>query len=371
MPVTVRPANHRRREWHVPPATSSDKPFQYSCRSEADRCHKIIQSSFGGLTAAASVSASENGFIYAAISAYNQHHHLTIRPEDVWFAILTQLGFYINANAEKLRSLFVAHEGKKELNVIDGGTVHTADFGRLAVQMTEEIEKNVVDSELREWIMPNFTTTTPKTDTITAAILMMGSMQSYFSYKITLMCGIPSVTLLSEKADWVAIRKRLDKLLDFGQEAQQFSHLLTPVLDFFVRTFEDPGSPEVEQFWSKIAHKESNGSGPVYLSGWLTAFCFWDAKGRVMDGERAGGCEINGVQYRKLDTNDIPVGYVSVPVTVDDNGHEIKTRMVAGSVGIAASSSGDQLDTHDTYAPAMPEAGKLSDLDSLQPVSGW
>ncbi|KAI1197244.1 hypothetical protein F5X97DRAFT_183228 [Nemania serpens] len=381
MPVTVRPASHPPRRWQGQAATSAGTLFEASCRDEAKRCKRIIQSSFGDLTA--TTSSSSNGFVYAATSAYNQHHHLTIRPEDVWFAILTQLSFYINANAEDLRSLFVAHEGQKELEVVDIGTVQTADFGKLAVQMTGQIAKSVVDGELSDWIMPNFTTTT-RTDTITAAILMMGSMQKYFTYKTTLLCGIPSVTLLGEKADWAAIRQRLDKLPNFGQEARQFSHLLVPVLDFFVRTFEEADGPEVVDFWSKIAHAENNGSGPTYLSGWLTAFCFWDGDGKSMYSAGGGGCEINGAKYHRLDMDEVPVGYVSVPVTVDDNGREIKTRMVAGSVGIAALSSGDKLDTSWThagwykppfgkpkYTPVKPEVGAMTGLDSLQPVSGW
>jgi hypothetical protein len=213
---------------------------------------------------------------------------------------------------------------------------------------------------------------------------MMGSMQKYFSYRMMLMCGIPSVTLLGEKGDWVDIRQRLDKLPQFGKEAESFSRLLVPVLDFFVRTFERCDDPEVVEFWSKIADSENNGSGPTYLSGWITAFCFWDGDGKPMHSGPAAGCEINGTQYHKLDMDDIPVGFVSVPVTLDDNGQLIKTRMVAGSVGIAASSSGDKLDTSWTqarwynpqfgepqYTPVKPEVSDTAGLDSLQPVSGW
>ncbi|KAI0203596.1 hypothetical protein F4808DRAFT_25027 [Astrocystis sublimbata] len=391
MPVTVRPASHPPRKYKAPAATSTTTLFQASCRNDAEKCKQIIQSSFGNLTAEAGIVSSPNGFVHAAISAYNQHHHLTVRPEDVWFAILTQLSFYINANAEELRSLFVAHEGQKELQVVDVATVvETADFGKLAVQMTQEIENNVVDSGLRDWIMPDFTTTT-QTDTITAAILMMGSMQKYFSSKMMLLCGIPSVTLLGDKADWASIRQRLDKLPHFGSEAKQFGHLLVPVLDFLVRTFAEPEAAEVVEFWSKMAHEENNGSGPTFLSGWLTAFCFWDADGKSMyNSDRdhttaeGGGCEIDGAKYGKMDMENIPAGYTSVPVTVDDNGHEIKTRMVAGSVGIAVSTSGDRLDTSwthagwyeppfgkATYTPVKPEVGEETGPDSLQPVAGW
>lgn len=320
------------------------------------------------------------------IEAYSRHHHLSIRPEDVWFSILAQLSFYINANAEELRSLFVAHEGQKGLVVVEAGTIETVHFGQLAVRMTEEIDKNLVDSDLREWIMPNFTTTT-ETDTITAAILMMGSMQKYFSYTMCLTCGIPSVTLLGEKEDWENIRRRLDKLPQFGKEPEQFALLLSPVLDYFIRSFESANDPKVIDFWSKIAHKEDNGSGPDYLSGWITAFCFWDAGGELLyriPYECMSGCNLDGTVFHKVDIEDVPAAYVSVPVLLIDNGNRIKTEMIAGSVGIAASSSKGKLNNDTSFIGwvarwfaklaskvVKPEASNAVGLDSIQPISGW
>ena len=65
--------------------------------------------------------------MHTALEAYYTHHHLILRPDDVWFAILTQISFYINAHAEDLCSIFVAHDGKKELSVIRVGNRHTVD----------------------------------------------------------------------------------------------------------------------------------------------------------------------------------------------------------------------------------------------------
>ncbi|KAI4259866.1 MAG: hypothetical protein L6R42_004339 [Xanthoria sp. 1 TBL-2021] len=86
------------------------------------------------------------------------------------------LSFHINAHAEELRSFFVAHEGREELEVLDEGTIKTVDFGPLAVRMTKEMDKHIVDPDLRQWILPDFSTTT-HTDTVTAAVLIMGAMQ--------------------------------------------------------------------------------------------------------------------------------------------------------------------------------------------------
>lgn len=77
--------------------------------------------------------------------------------------------------------------------------------------MTHLPHQNVVDSELREWIMPAFSTTTEK-DKIVASIVLMASLQKYFGFKCRVSCGLPSVTLLGEISDYQLILKRLDTL---------------------------------------------------------------------------------------------------------------------------------------------------------------
>lgn len=100
----------------------------------------LIQSSFDDTTADAQYLGASNGFIDAAIMAYNQHHHLIIRPEDVWFSVLVQLNVYINEHAEELRSMFVAHEGQKRLqlevsSVIQGKALMGVDWAKFSYQM--------------------------------------------------------------------------------------------------------------------------------------------------------------------------------------------------------------------------------------------
>eukprot|EP00957_Ditylum_brightwellii_P024538 1852407-Ditylum_brightwellii.AAC.1 len=53
------------------------------------------------------VQAAHYGLVSAIMDAYNHHHNLILRPDDVWQAILTQFSFYVNANAEELRDRFV------------------------------------------------------------------------------------------------------------------------------------------------------------------------------------------------------------------------------------------------------------------------
>lgn len=366
MPVTVKPSAHGASSvsfgWSKP-AKDAKELLRYACKTESKQCLELLQSSFD-TNLPSTLLPENNGFIASVINAYSGHHYLNIRPEDVWFAILTQLSAYINKHAEDLRGKFVAHDGKKELIVKSVGNRYSVDFGRLAEEMGRRIEENVVDPELREWIMPAFSTTTQH-DTVIASILMMGAMQNYFSYKMVLMCGLPAVTLLGERSDWELILARLDKLMTFGEEPTQFCRLLRPIVSRFVRTFEDPTSEDVIDFWQRILSVRRQGSGgDAIYSGWITAFCFWDAEGNSLYNLKPGYMDdpilcLDEAYYHKLDSLDVPPGWSKVPVKVDDNGDEFDALMIAGSVGINCTSSGKEVSEDATG------------LDTMSPETGW
>lgn len=153
-----------------------------------------------------------NGLVNGLIRAFQQDLHIVLRPDDLWLAILTQFGMYVNGHAEELRSLFVSHKDKKDLYIDTGMTrIWKFDFGQMAQVMTKLIDENVIDKELREWIMPNFTTTTD-IDKSVAAILMMATTQKYFTYGCGGGCGFPSVKLMGERSDWEEILRRVERL---------------------------------------------------------------------------------------------------------------------------------------------------------------
>ena len=53
-------------------------------------------------------------------------------------------------------------------------------------------------------------------------------------------------------------------------------------------------------------------------------------------------------RYGKTDLSSIPPGYVTVPVHVNNDGHEVDTVMIAGSLGITGSSTGGLLENGET-----------------------
>lgn len=139
------------------------------------------------------------------------------------------------------------------------------DWGKFSFKMTKLIAEKIKDPSLREWILPSFTTTT-KVDEAVAAILMMATFQKYFSYGCTLVCGLPSVTLLGQKSDWEELQARAERLPEFGEEPGMWYGLLKPVLAGFVNSFDEPETEGTIDFWQKVVHYSGGGSGPTYLS---------------------------------------------------------------------------------------------------------
>jgi hypothetical protein len=274
MPVTIRPASHGANPFQGrgQPAGSAFQLLEHTSFKEYKKVknQNILESSFQDITSESNVYGRSNGFVDGAITAYNEHHHLEIRPDDVWFSILAQLNIYINEHSEELRDMFVAHKCQKNLQVkVDNDLWGTGAFGvdwaKVSVRMTGLIDENIKDRTLREWILPQFTTTT-NTDTAVASILMMATMKKYFTYSVCTSCGLPSVTLLGHRSDWERLVTMAERLPTFGAEPTTWYGLLKPVLARFVTSFDAPEAEETKDFWQKIVHYANGGSGPTYLS---------------------------------------------------------------------------------------------------------
>ncbi|CUS08755.1 unnamed protein product [Tuber aestivum] len=336
---------------------------------------RIIQSSFHELNPHTSrIIPYGNGLVNGVIRAFQQDLHLVLRPDDIWLSILTQFSMFVNGNAEHLRAQFVSHEGQKNLTVdIRPHSIRSIDMGKFAQAMTVLIHQNVVDAQLRELIMPNFSTTTDE-DKSVAAIVMMGTLQRYFTYRLRGGCGFPSVTLLGEKSDWEEVLRKVQQLPKYGAQTAEWTRLLTPIIQYMIASFSQPTSPDIKNFWLRACHaagQDGSGDNASTISGWITAFCFFKETGQrtpEYSDEQLGRYEsktsiaerkrlvLGDAVYPIIHPSSIPKGVVSVPVVVEDHatGLEHETTMVAGSVGMA---------------PSAADGG--GDLTTVQPRSGW
>ena len=279
------------------------------------------------------VYLARKGFVNVATIAYNQHHDLVWRPDDVWQAILIQFSLYVTQNSERLRDKFVDFKGERKLKVKAFGTLFTVDFGNITRRMVDEqIVKNIKDPSIADWLIPKFSTTT-ENDRIVASVSMMATLQSYFEYEIVLLCGLPSITLLGTINDWKLLRDKVDRLLEFDTKdglMKKWLELLTVVLDEFVET--KSGVDNME-FWDRICHFEEGGSGPTYLSGWITTFAVFNKDGEWQGDKK----EINNfgtiikTDWPLIETDGVPSGAIAVPIVIVESGiAEYKGHMIAG-----------------------------------------
>ena len=264
-----------------------------------------------------------NGFVGAALTAYNQHLHLVLKPDDVWVAITQALASYVDRHAEAMRDSFVAFAGQRTLTVHGNGTLHSADWDALIAEMGALIDANT-KADVASWMAVDFSTSTPQSRTV-SKVVCMAAMKHYFKYVFPLECGLPAVTLLGERQDWVEIGLRAARLATLGQQELSAWHAeLAPVLAQFVAAFDGQADAD---FWNRIACTKGGGSFPLTLSGWVLVFAPWDNDGRFCLGKP------NHPSHRGMEQGKVPSGYVDCPVLIDDNGTPYQCRFVAGSMG--------------------------------------
>ncbi|KAJ7251125.1 hypothetical protein B0H12DRAFT_1324114 [Mycena haematopus] len=403
MPVSFPVANHPAKSFSFPHGShgyTAEQVLAKACKDQHTKAGEILQFSLpvGGDTDGGcrrnfnatipKIVPNANGFVATLLDAYTQDRALVIRPDDVWLAILSQFNFFVNARADLLRASFVSHKGKKPL-IIDARPhpLRSIDLAHVARQMAELVEKNVVDPSLRAWATPDFTTTTLN-DVTVSAVLLMATLKHYFEYRLMAGgCGIPRVTLEGERSDWVDILTRLEKLKEYGLETIAWYHLLRPVITRFIAAFDKPTSPYNVDFWQRVAHYEPGGSGMGdYYTGWIIAFApfskdglwlghtlnnsvlssaapetlgpieFWETYGTQ---DMSFDLVLDGTPYHRLSGHGVPPGYAEVDIKVDDFdvGKTYDCAMVAGSVGLRVSSSGDRglspSGTNDTVRPLL------------------
>jgi len=250
-----------------------------------------------------------NGFIETVVRAWQQNLHLTIRPEDVWLSIITQIRLYLDdppvelgksASAEK--PVLTEKAGSTENPVSTESPVSTAFFGSGSLDKAFKCALNAdpgdgTDSSFHQrmvsmltnhltqknrWILPSFTTTS-NDDVITAAVAALGHPQTYKAYRPFsgervqhADHGFAAVTLLGDRKDWVQIWRDIKQYILRDNGMTSWAKLLCPIATQFINSFDHPDSDEVIDFWTMAVYFDGSGhEDPQTLSGWITAFCYW------------------------------------------------------------------------------------------------
>lgn len=278
----------------------------------------------------------KHGLIFTALEAYSKHHHLVLRPDDFWTALLVQFSLFIDNRAEEFRQTFVDFEGKKELIIGMQGTLRTCQYDSFVLLMLDKIQANIKDPKIKEWITADFSTSTYN-DQVANSIALMSTLKSYFDYTCMLMCGLPRVTLEGEVEDWLKLREKVEKFNEYQDKEgvmNKWLSTLVPVIDKLVETSQGKIDND---FWNKIAYETSLGSGSNVLTGWIVNFCAFNHNGRYQL-KPMGMYEYPPDRTNKdklyVDIDSVTSGLCQAPVKIIDlDGTEYSSIIYSGQVG--------------------------------------
>ena len=253
------------------------------------------------------VGGMDNKFVATVHTAYSDHYPLVLTPDVIWMCIAQGFATHVNSNAEKLRHLFVEHEGKKKLDVhrddfIKGSPANPWPdvFAAFSAQIQEEVGDKVYGA-----LTPSFTTTGP-VERAAAQLVIMDAFKEYFEYHFHTRCGIPEITLEGTIGDWTALKEKAMALRDF--DLSWWTDELGPVLDQFV----EAASGRVDQkFWSSI-YKISGGSGGPFISGWICTLFPYIGEDKSRNPYLKSWCS-SGRRMGGLTSDRFPPGLCSTP----------------------------------------------------------
>lgn len=271
-----------------------------------------------------------NGLLAATHIAFDEHRPLSLTPDSFWLTIANGLAKHINLNSENLRHNFVDHDGKKVIvvrrdNFIKGSPSN--DWEGCFDEFSNKLETYI--GKKRDLIVSSFSTT-GKVEKAASQVILMDAMQSYFDYKLSTLCGFPSITLEGTIEDWKNIKSRVICMNEFG--LWWWTDHLLPVIDKIIDSVD--GDVDIE-FWRSFL-KVSGGSGGPHVSGWInTLFPYLD------DNRKNYAIEYSKYLNRPFDggpnPDDFPIGLSSVPFKWEYYDITYNMRFVGGIIGVSQS----------------------------------
>ena len=222
-----------------------------------------------------------NSLIAMCHVAFAEHRPMALTPDLLWHYIVKGISIHIHKYSEELRKKFVSHEGKMELTVFrDKLDLDADDWSSAFKEFRTQIEATLTEDGKALMAEKKFSTTSEVIDDV-SCIALMDAMSKYYSYQMVCICGIPSVTLLGKKEDWVELKNRSERALQLlslddmkGEMSLScWKPSLLATLDKLIQCYDDPESSENMDWMARIYKSEREGyGGHAYVCGWVNVF---------------------------------------------------------------------------------------------------
>ena len=213
--------------------------------------------------------------------AFAEHRPMALTPDLLWHYIVKGISIHIHKYSEELRKKFVSHEEKMELTVIrDKLDLNADDWSSIFKEFRSKIEATMTEEGKAMISEKKFSTTSEIIDDVSCIALMDG-MANYFAYRVLIVCGIPSTTLLSKREDWIELKNRAESALQLFSSDDLKGEVslswwkspLLAVLDKLIKCYDDPKSAKNMDWMARIyKYNREAYSGDIFVSGWVNVF---------------------------------------------------------------------------------------------------
>lgn len=212
------------------------------------------------------IATDNNAFIFALHHAYSNHYPFSFSPDDIWLLVCQGISIHIQKNIDSLKGVLLKNTVKHRIVVRNDNLVNAKreDWQNLLTSFKDTVKKFAYPA-LANLLDVQFTTTS-SIHLSCRNIAMLEAVKDMFSYGAMSGCGIPKITLLGTKEDWILLRDKVKKISIPGLES--WVKELNLSLQECINAFE--GKVNIK-FW-KCMYKHIDYYGKTSVNGWVIKF---------------------------------------------------------------------------------------------------
>jgi hypothetical protein len=257
------------RDPYIQTVESPTGAFLQNVLGYAPRVEAVSHGTFTHTTRSGGIRT--NMLLAAADYCFQAHIPFGLRPEVLWYTIMSQVAAEVKSNPDAYRSLFTTSaEGKETIQVQHAGLRLGNPYGwDQAIGMFEAPLRAKVPGDLAGLCLPDDLSTCGTCENLANLVAFMDAASPYYDYQVMTMCGIPKVALFGSGQDWANLAARVDLVAPRFPGLASYFDAVRPVLAEIAKTASDGLSNR--SFWDSV-YKRNSGSGGDRLTGWITVF---------------------------------------------------------------------------------------------------
>lgn len=220
-------------------------------------CAEELPVAFAGHTTNTSL------MVQAAHQAFACHLGFGLRPEVVWYAIVSEISEHIRQNIADYRELLGPGWQYSPRTVRVYWTYPEEVFGCFYAELSK-----VIGAKLSALFVPKLTTVDEEAR-IALIAAYMEAAGPYHSYQIPTLCGIRRIKIEGEAADWLLMRNNVSELQEFFPPLYDYLEGVWQTLHNIYCTI---AGMEINlgTFWEDLYKWHDGGSGGPHIQGWIT-----------------------------------------------------------------------------------------------------